>query len=310
MIKGSLFYFFMKILQNLKAVFIFCCYLSKQLMFVLKNKKAFLGVLILLSFILLGLFAPIIAPYKPDQNFDINGSFPLMAEPDGKHLLGTNHAGCDILSRLIYGTRITLSVGLITGIVTTFLSLTIGMISGYMKGYIDDIISLIVNVFLVIPSLPLIIVIASYITIKGIFPIIFILSFTNWAWGARVIRAQVLSIREREFVKAAEVLGERSIMIVFYEIFPNIISLVMATFFISTIAAIINEATLEFIGLGNVSAITWGTMLFWAQNNSALLFGAWWWFLPPGLFIGILGTCFALMNFAIDEISNPKIRKR
>ena len=175
---------------------------------------------------------------------------------------------------------------------------------------IDDIISFINNIFLVIPGLPLIIVVASYITIRGVMPIILVLSLTGWAWGARVIRAQVLSMREREFVKVAEVLGEKPVIIVFREILPNIISLVMATFFTSTIGAVLGGATLEFIGLGNVSIVTWGTMLYWAQNNNALLYDAWWWFLPPGLFIGLLGTSFALMNFAIDEISNPKIRKR
>ncbi len=276
----------------------------------IQNKKAFLGVIILFSFIIIGIFAPAIAPYGPRQDANENGKFPLMSEPSSEHLLGTTHAGNDILSRLIYGTRVTLSVGLITGIISTFIALSLGMIGGYLKGAVDDAISFITNVFLVIPSLPLVIVIASYVTIKGIIPIILMLALTDWAWGARVVRAQVLSMGEREFVKAAEVLGEKPIVIVFREIFPNIISLVMATFFTSTIAAIIGEATLEFIGLGNVSTVTWGTMLFWAQNNSALLFGAWWWFLPPGLFIGLLGTSFALMNFAIDEISNPKIRKR
>jgi peptide/nickel transport system permease protein len=276
----------------------------------IQNKKAFLGVIILLCFIIVGIFAPFIAPYGPKQDSNEDGRFPLMAEPSAEHLLGTTHAGNDILSRLIYGTRVTLSVGLITGIISTFIALTLGMLGGYLKGYVDDIISFVTNVFLVVPSLPLVIVIASYVTIKGIIPIILMLALTDWAWGARVVRAQVLSMGEREFVKAAEVLGEKPIVIVFREIFPNIISLVMATFFTSTIAAIIGEATLEFIGLGNVSTVTWGTMLFWAQNNSALLFGAWWWFLPPGLFIGLLGTSFALMNFAIDEISNPKIRKR
>jgi len=275
-----------------------------------ENKKALAGVIILLFFILLGLFAPVIAPYEPKQDADEYGKFPFMSEPTQKHLLGTTHAGHDILSRLIYGTRITLSVGLITGIISTFIALAVGMFSGYMKGMTDDLISFVTNVFLVIPSLPLVIVIASYISFKGILPIILLLSLTGWAWGARVVRAQVLSLGEREFIKVAEVLGESPAVIVFREIFPNIISLVMATFFTSTIAAIIGEATLEFIGLGNVSTVTWGTMLFWAQNNSALLFGAWWWFLPPGLFIGLLGTSFALMNFAIDEISNPKIRKR
>ncbi len=276
----------------------------------IENKKAMLGLIILSMFIIVAVFAPLIAPFEPKQREDAAGEFPLRSEPTSKHLLGTTHAGYDILSRLIYGTRLTLLVGMVTGIITTFVALALGLISGYFKGRVDDVISFVNSIFLVIPSLPLIIVVASYITIKGVLPIILVLSLTGWAWGARVIRSQVLSVSEREFVKVAEVLGENPFIIVFREILPNIISLVMATFFTSTLAAIIGEATLEFIGLGNVSAVTWGTMLYWAQNNAALLYNAWWWFLPPGLFIGLLGTSFALMNFAIDEISNPKIRKR
>lgn len=276
----------------------------------IENKKALVGLIILSCFILMAIFAPLIAPYGPKDNSNEQGKFELQAEPSQKHLLGTTHAGNDIFSRLVYGSRLTLTVGLTTGFITTFIALTIGLMAGYFGGVIDDIISFIINIFLVIPGLPLIIVVASYITVKGVLPIILVLSFTGWAWGARVIRAQVMTMREREFVKVAEVLGEKPVIIIFREILPNVISLVMATFLVSTIGAIIGEATLEFIGLGNVSAVTWGTMLYWANNNGALLFGAWWWFLPPGVFIGLLGTAFALMNFAIDEISNPKIRKR
>ena len=284
--------------------------IKESLLLFVENRKALLGLLMLCLFMLIAVFAPLIAPYEPRQSQNEDGKFPLRATPSAQHLLGTTHAGNDIFSRLIYGTRLTLSVGMITGVVTTFISLAVGLFSGYIRGVVDDVITFITNIFLVIPSLPLVIVIASYITMKGVLPIIVVLSLTGWAWGARVVRAQVLSLGEREFVKVAEVMGESSLLIVFREILPNIISLVMATFFTSTIAAIIGEATLEFIGLGNISAVTWGTMLFWAQNNAALLSGAWWWFLPPGIFIGLLGTSFALMNFAIDEISNPKIRQR
>lgn len=284
--------------------------IKDMFMLFFENKKAMVGLIMLAIFIILALFAPYIAPYGPRQSADSQGKFPLNTAPSKAHLLGTTHAGYDILSRLIYGTRLTLLVGLTTGIITTFIALTVGLLSGYFGGIIDDIISFINNIFLVIPGLPLIIVVASYITIRGVMPIILVLSLTGWAWGARVIRSQVLSMREREFVKVAEVLGEKPVIIVFREILPNIISLVMATFFTSTIGAVLGGATLEFIGLGNVSIVTWGTMLYWAQNNNALLYDAWWWFLPPGLFIGLLGTSFALMNFAIDEISNPKIRKR
>ncbi len=284
--------------------------LQDMLKLFISNKKALVGVMILFTFILIAILAPVLAPYHPRQDGTEDRSFPLQADPGGEHILGTNHAGYDILSRLIYGTRLTMFVGLITGFISTFIALTFGLVSGYFGGRIDDILNLINNIFLVIPSLPLIIVIASYIRMRGVLPIILVLTITNWAWGGRLIRSQVMSMREREFIKVAEVMGESKVLIIFREILPNIISLVMVTFFTATLSAVLSHATLEFIGLGDVTVTTWGSMLYWARNSAALLYGAWWWFLPPGIFIGMLGASLAMMNFAIDEISNPKIRER
>lgn len=316
----------------------------------ISNKKALFGLLILIFFIIIGVFAPIIAPYDPRANKlvftkeieiergrrrtieteeidkmterkiitqsitttyeQITKNFPLNSKPNKEHYLGTTHSGQDIHSQVIWGTRISLSVGLITGLFTTLVALSLALISGYFGGKIDDIISLFTNVFLVIPSLPLMIVIAAYISVKGVIPIILILALTSWPWPTRILRSQVISLKNRDFVRVAKSLGEKTGYIIFREILPNMISLVMASFFQSTMAAIIGEATLEFLGLGNVSIVSWGTILYWAQTNGALLANAWWWFLPPGICIALIGTSFALMNFAIDEISNPKLRKR
>ena len=266
--------------------------------------------MILVFFLIIALLAPVIAPYGPTQNRDEHGRFSLRSGISKEHWLGTTQSGYDVFSQLVYGTRTSLFIGLVTGCLTTFIALTVGMLSGYLGGVIGETISFIVNIFLVLPTLVLIIVIASYITVEGILPIVLVLAITGWAWGARIIRAQVMSIREREYIYACEVLGERPISIIFREILPNIIPLVMATFLSSTIAAILGEASLSFLGLGDLTVISWGTLLYWAKNSSALLFGAWWWFLPPGLCIGLLGTGLALLNFAIDEISNPKLRRR
>ncbi len=316
----------------------------------LENKKALAGLLILLFFVGVALFAPWIAPYDPrgnklvdqevleesrgrkqtvertqldefteeriyDQTFttrtkETTVKFPLKSPPTSKHLLGTTHSGQDIFSQVVWGTRVSLSVGLVTGLFTTLVALTLALSAGYFGGRVDEVISLFTNVFLVIPSLPLMIVIAAYITVRGVVPIILILGLTSWPWPTRLLRSQVLSLKNRDFVRVAASLGEKPGFIIFREILPNMISLVMASFFQSTMAAIIGEATLEFIGLGNVSVVSWGTLLYWAQTNGALLSGAWWWFLPPGICIALIGTSFALMNFAIDEISNPKLRKR
>jgi len=316
----------------------------------IENKKAALGLCILLFFVTVAILAPVIAPYDPKVNkietieildtdrgrnktverekidefnerrvytqevettYEKNTKkFPLNSPPSSDHFFGTSHAGQDLFSQVVWGTRITLLVGLVTGLFTTVLSLTLALLSGYFGGIVDDIISLFTNVFLVIPSLPLMIVIAAYITVKGVFPIVLILALTSWPWPTRLLRSQVVSLKNRDFIKVSRSLGEKHSYIIFREMFPNMISLVMASFFQSTMGAIMGEATLEFIGLGNVSIVSWGTVLYWAQTNGALLSGAWWWFLPPGICIALIGTSFALMNFAIDEISNPKLRKR
>jgi peptide/nickel transport system permease protein len=309
-----------------------------------------MGLCILGFFILVALFAPLIAPYgpkidrrvtevlvresigdkeilsedSPSEDEDLSTYsvtttreyskrvqyFPLRSKPSSAHILGTNHAGNDLFSQLVMGTRISLSVGLVTGLFVTFVSLTLALLSGYLGGIVDDFISFFTNVFLVLPGLPLMIVIAAYVTMKGVLPIVLILGLTGWPWPTRLLRSQVLTLKSRDFVRVSKSLGESPLYVVFREILPNMISIVMAEFFAISMAAIMGEATLEFIGLGNVAVVSWGTILFWAQGNGALLAGAWWWFLPPGLCIALLGTSFVLVNFGIDEISNPRLRKR
>ena len=316
----------------------------------LSNRKSLMGLCILGFFILVALFAPLIAPYgpkidrrvtevlvresigdkeilsedSPSEDEDLSTYsvtttreyskrvqyFPLRSKPSSAHILGTNHAGNDLFSQLVMGTRISLSVGLVTGLFVTFVSLTLALLSGYLGGIVDDFISFFTNVFLVLPGLPLMIVIAAYVTMKGVLPIVLILGLTGWPWPTRLLRSQVLTLKSRDFVRVSKSLGESPLYVVFREILPNMISIVMAEFFAISMAAIMGEATLEFIGLGNVAVVSWGTILFWAQGNGALLAGAWWWFLPPGLCIALLGTSFVLVNFGIDEISNPRLRKR
>ncbi|MBU0928066.1 MAG: ABC transporter permease [Spirochaetes bacterium] len=314
------------------------------------NRKSLAGLCILGFFVLVALFAPVIAPYPPkidrletitaigepsldeelvaeDYPSDARDVltyrstltkdytktidyFPLRSRPSAAHPLGTNHAGNDLFSQLVWGTRISLGIGLATGLFVTILSLTLALLSGYLGGVVDDVIGFFTNVMLVIPGLPLMIVIAAYITMKGVLPIVLILGLTGWPYPTRLLRSQVLTLKNRDFVRVSKSLGERTSFVVFREILPNMISIAMAEFFATSMAAILGEATLEFIGLGNVTVVSWGTILFWAQANGALLSGAWWWFLPPGICIALVGTSFVLINFAIDEISNPRLRKR
>jgi peptide/nickel transport system permease protein len=267
------------------------------------NKKAIVGLSIILFFVIVAVFAPFFAPYNPN---DFVG--PPYSGPTLNHPLGLDRMGRDILSQLIYGTRLSLIVGLSTGVLMTSISILIGMTAGYFGGLVDRILSTIIDVFMVIPGLPLMIVIASYIRIRGVVPIILVIAFTSWAPGARVIRSQTLTMRSREFILASKITGEKSGRIIFSEIMPNMSSLIASNFFMACLTAIVGEASLEFLGFGDVSSITWGTMLYWAQNSSALLNNSWGWVLAPGVAIATLGASFALLNFSIDEITNPRLR--
>uniref|UniRef100_A0A7C5PEG9 ABC transporter permease n=1 Tax=Thermodesulfobium narugense TaxID=184064 RepID=A0A7C5PEG9_9BACT len=272
---------------------------------IFKNKKSAVGICIFLFFTVIAIFAPYIAPYSPTYM----GFAPLQAS-NWKHLLGTTVTGQDVFSQIIWGTRVSLEVGILVGFMTTIISTVIGLISGYFGSTIDEVLTAITNVFLIIPGLPLMIILAAYLPSRGMWTIIFVITITGWAWGSRVLRPQVMSLKKREFVSASIVVGERSSHIVFYDIFPNIIGLIVANFFGSAVYGVLSEAGLEFIGLGNVNAISWGTILYWAQNDQAMFSGLWGWLLVPGLLIALLGMSFALMNFAVDEITNPRLRKR
>ena len=197
------------------------------------------------------------------------------------------------------------------GVLTSLLAIAIGVSGGYLGGWPDDLLSLLTNVFLTIPFVPLMVVVGTYAAafgVKGLPVIVVMLTLTGWAFGARGKRAQTLSLRSKDFILQARISGESSRRIVLVEILPNMLSLVAATFLFSTVYAVLGEAGLEFIGLGDTNATTWGTLLYWAQNSSALLTGAWWWFIPPGICIGLFAASLGLMNYAVDEISNPRLK--
>jgi peptide/nickel transport system permease protein len=279
-------------------------YSVRKLSFTLSNKKAVVGGCVLLFLVLVAIFAPVIAPYGPNET----RFFPSLP-PSREHLLGTTSLGQDIFSQVVWGTRLTLTVGLVTGSICAFISTTIGLVAGYFGGWVDEVLSLITNVFLVLPGLPLMIIIAAYITVQSVVPIIVVISITGWAWGARVLRSQMLTLKSRDYVKAAIVAGEPPLRIIFVEILPNMLGLIVANFFGAALYAVLSEAGLEFLGLGNVNAVTWGTILYWAQNNQAMLLGQAQWMVVPGLLIAILGMSFALLNFAVDEMTNPRLRR-
>jgi peptide/nickel transport system permease protein len=269
-----------------------------------ENKKSRVGVIILLLFILMAIFAPIVAPYSPQRNdFDSNLS------PNWHHLFGTTQTGEDIFSQWVYGARISLLVAFLAGLSTTFVGLIIGLMAGYLPGLVDEILSYAMNVFLVLPALPLMIVLAAYFPVKGIGIIVLVIVFTSWAWGARAFRAQAKTLRTRDYITAARFSGDSLLRILIREILPNMMSLVAAGAIGSATSAILAESSLEFLGLGDPTITSWGTMLYWAQNSGALLLGKWVWMFVPGATIAIFGCALVLMNFGVDQLSNPRLVK-
>ncbi len=269
----------------------------------LHNRKAFIGVAILAIVIVLAILAPMLTGYGPTQRVGRPHQ-----PPSAEHWLGTTRLGYDVFTRLLYGARVSLAVGFGAGLLITVIGTVLGIIAGYKGGVVDEIITFFTNMILVIPNLPLLLVLAAFIGQASPLVIALLLGFTSWAWGVRVTRSETLSIRQRDYVKSAEMLGEPGWRIMAFEIFPNLISIVGINFIGSVIFAVIAEATLEFLGLGDPNTVSWGIMLYNAQNASALSVGAWWDLLSPCVALALLGLGLALINFAIDEIANPRLR--
>ena len=271
------------------------------------NSKIAIGAGVVGFFVLMALAAPLLTPYDPNASV-VTGSLP----PSAAHILGTTGLGQDMFAQIVYGARVSLLVGFCASIGSTMLQVFFGLTSAYFGGLVDEVLSVLINVFLVLPGLPLAIVLASLASASGAskneFVIALVLLFTSWSYGARVLRAQTLSLKEREFVAAARTSGESSARIIFAEILPNEIALVASTFVGTFVYAVGAEVALEFLGLGDTSRASWGVILYWAQNNAALIVGKWWQFVPAGLCVAVLCASLAFINFGIDELANPRLR--
>lgn len=280
-------------------------FLARSLRTLWGNRKARIGVVVLALIILAALFAPLLAPYSPNAT-----TFTPYRNPGATNWLGTTGNGQDVFSQLVYGARTSLLVGLGAGVVATLVAVTIGLISGYRPGVIDEVLSFVTNLALVIPAIPLMIILAAYLPSRSVWTIVLVVAFTSWATGARVIRSQASTLRTREFVTAAVFSGERLPRVVFREILPNMTSLVAASFFAAANAAVMAEASLEFLGLGDPNTVSWGTILYYAQQQNALLTGQWVLIFAPGLAIALLAVSFTLINFGVDALSNPRLREK
>jgi peptide/nickel transport system permease protein len=260
------------------------------------------GLCILMVFFLIALVGPLVTPFDPTDLVDVPHQPPSLA-----HWFGTTGQGQDVLSQTIAGARTSLLVGFSAGLLVTAIGAAMGAIAASFGGLVDDVLSLLTNVFLVIPSLPMAVLLAAYLpaSTTSLFAVLVI---TGWAWNARVIRAHVLSLRSKDFIAAAIVSGESRLDIVFREILPNMVNLLSSCFISATVYAIGAEVGLEFLGLGDLSLVTWGTNLYWASNDAALLTGSWWMILPTGLSVALVGTALVLVNAALDDVSNPRAR--
>jgi peptide/nickel transport system permease protein len=274
---------------------------SSALRTLLGSPKARIGFAIVLLIVLAAALAPLLAPGDPKKFVGV-----INQAPSAEHILGTNPQGKDVFSQLVWGARLSLLIGFGSGALMVVIATIVGMIAGYFRGIVDDILNFVMNLFLVIPALPLLVLLSAYLK-PSTATIIFALAFTGWAYNARIIRAQTMSLREKDFVAAAVVSGESPLKVIFVHILPNMVNIIVGGFIGAVIYGIMTSTGLAFLGLASTQDVTWGTNLFWAQNGGALMIGAWWAFVPSGLAVAVVAFGLALINYGMDEITNPRL---
>jgi peptide/nickel transport system permease protein len=267
------------------------------------NRKATAGTVLLVFFILVAAFPGVIARDNPNAEI-----YPRSLGPSLSHLLGTTAFGQDMFAQVVWGTRPVMLIAFGVGIGATVIAMLIGVAAAYLGGAWDGVLGTLTDVLLVIPLFPLLIIIGSYLHGAGTVVMIAVITLTGWSYTARQLRAQALSLRNRDFLEAARVRGERSLYIIVVEIIPTMTSLLVASFLTNALYAVLFSSSLQFIGLGDPNVTSWGTMLYWAENNEAFQTGLAQWIIVPGLCIVALGAAFALLNYAFDEIGNPALR--
>jgi len=291
-------------------------FLPRWFLTLIGTKLSLLGFVMFVFMVLVALLAPVITGGKdpaviPSSNYQ----HLLGLAPSWSHPFGTNDAGQDIFVQTVWGSRMTLAVGAMSGIAITVLAVLVGMLAGYLGGWIDDFLSMVMNIFLILPQLPLLIVISAYTNFAGSSALISalvmtsVITVTGWAWGGRVMRAQTLSLRSRDFVDAARVTGESTFHIVFHDMLPNMLALIVNTIIMSCFGGIVTETTLDYLGVGGMSQVTWGTILNKAEGQSVLYSHEWWCFVFPGLAVAITILSLIFMNNGVDALANPRLRR-
>lgn len=271
----------------------------------LRNAKLASGFIIIIVLVIIAASADFLAPY----DVATIGMHAPDLPPSFENLLGTDTLGRDIFDQLVHSVRQSLIIGFFTGLVGLFVGSAVGIISGYRGGFVDDSLRSITDVFLVIPTIPLLVVLSSYVRFLTIPALVLILAVFAWPFPARTFRSQVLSLRKREFINMAKLSGMSDLKIVFREILPNMLPYVGTTFANAVSGAILAEVFLEILGLGPQNTTTLGVMIYWAMWRGALIRGILWWVLPPMIAIVLVFVGLQLINIGLDEVYNPRVRK-
>jgi peptide/nickel transport system permease protein len=271
----------------------------------LRNPKGRAGLVIFGGMVVIAAIAPLIADHASATEFNLLAT---RQAPSWHHPFGTSDQGSDVWAQVVWGARPSLLLGAAAGAISTVIATTLGIFSAYVGGVVDEVINVVTNVFFVIPAIPLLVDVTAFLHTRGLLVMTLVISLTLWAFEARVLRGQALTLRNRDFIQASKVAGESTWRIVFGELMPNMISRIAAAFVLVFYIAILVDAGLEFLGLGDMQKASWGVSLYWATVNSSVLQGEWWSFLFPGLAIGLTVIGLTLILAGIDEVSNPRLR--
>lgn len=268
-----------------------------------RNIKFWVSLFIVLFIVFLGIIGPYLTPYTPKQPTGIP-----MAPPSMEHLFGTDYFGYDVFSEVVYGIRVSLSVGLVAAVVATFIGVLLGMIAGLRGGFIDAVIDTIINILLSIPPILIMILIAIYMGKRGIWEMGLIIGILSWQWTARAVRSQVAAIRVSDYIASSYFSGNSYLKVLVKDIFPNIASYVFLSFVIQLSSAIMTVVTLEFFGLG-ASEWSLGAIIQLSVLWGGIPLGLWWWFLFPGIIIVSLISSLYILVVSLEEVFNPRLRR-
>ena len=269
---------------------------------VLSTKRGIFSAAVIGLFLFLAVFGSLVAPQDPEAS-----SVDVLAKPSADHLLGTTEVGADVFSQLLVGARVSIVVGIAAALISGFIGSAVGLIGGYFGGWTDRVIDSFENWFLVLPTLPLMVVLARLLD-PSLTVLIAVIALTSWAGTGRIVRAQVLTLKERAYVERARALGASDWYVIRRHVLPNALPLIFANTVLIVAVAILAEAALAFLGLGDPTSISWGTMIENGFDAGAPSAGAWWYVVPPGLCITVLVFAIGLLGYLFEQHVNPRLR--